>query len=223
MNGNASAGDVRRRRIGRFQHKLSNRLRGGQCDRHTAAQRKTPDNNSIRAVSRRRESIGRRRILKQPRFGRPPAGAGVTPIGQGDEPGPVGRDASKPVDGASQEIAVAGKIQHDRMSRFGRNMPDNDLLAIRRRQKMFFSFRKAGRFRRRSLRLRNRKEQRRAAGRTVKQRAHRGSRADSESDEPFQDRSWQCTRDASMRRHIPLTIFSVIFLASPSSIMVLSR
>ena len=46
------AGNIRYRRIGGFQYHLSDRLLGRQRDRDTAAQRKTPNDNSIRAVSR---------------------------------------------------------------------------------------------------------------------------------------------------------------------------
>ena len=46
------------------------------------------------------------------------------------------------------------------MARFCRDVPDNDVLAVGRGQKMLFSFRKAGSGRRRPHRLRYRKDER---------------------------------------------------------------
>jgi hypothetical protein len=110
------------------------------------------------------------------------------------------------------------------MAGFCRDVPDDDLLAVARGQKVFFSFRKARGFRRHPPDRRNRKQH--GALRGIKHRKTDEIAAHNESNEPFQDDHLSTImRDPPWPRwrYIPLTIFSVIFLASPSSIMVLSR
>ena len=45
---------------------------------------------------------------------------------------------AKAAEEPGQIIAIAVEIKHDRMARLGRHVPDDDLLAIRGRQDMFF-------------------------------------------------------------------------------------
>ncbi len=89
------AGNVRDRRIGRFQDQFPDRLRGRQRHRNPGPERESPDDDSIRAVPRGGEGIGRRGIQQQPSLAGLAARAGITPIGQRDEPGPVRADAAK--------------------------------------------------------------------------------------------------------------------------------
>ena len=106
-NRNSERGDIRRRRIGRFQDQLSDRLLGRQRHRDAGAERKAPDDDPICAVARRREGIGRRGILQQPLLARLPARAGIAAIGQRDEAGAVGDELAKAADEAGQKIAIA--------------------------------------------------------------------------------------------------------------------
>ena len=150
-----------------------------------ATQRKPPEDNPLRAVACRREGIGSRGIAQQPLLAGPSARAGIAPIGQRDEAGTVSGDASKMADERSQEITIAGKIDHGRMARSRRHVPDNDLLAIRRRQNMFFRFRKAGSFGSGAYGLRDRKHQRPLREEQDRKTAEIAARG--ENDEPFQD------------------------------------
>src|ERR1700709_2785854 len=107
------------------------------------------------------------------------------------------------------------------MTRLGRNVPDDDLLTIRRGQELFFGFRKARGFGGRAFRLRYRKEERALR---KKQHAKTGDiNGRDDNQEPFQDDHVRKTQARRKRPYKALTMFSVIFLASPSSIMVLSR
>ena len=51
---------------------------------------------------------------------------------------------AKTVKEAREKIAVAVEMENDRMARSPRNVPDEDFLAVRRGQNMFFGFREAG-------------------------------------------------------------------------------
>src|SRR5947207_10247074 len=102
------------------------------------------------------------------------------------------------------------------MARPRRNVPDDDLLAVRRGQNVLFGFREAGCLRRRAGGARNRKQERALHH---EQHGERAGISDGNDDqEPFQG-----GHDAPRAGYIPLTMLSVTFLASPSSIMVLSR
>ncbi len=178
-------GNVRDRGIRGFQDDSSHRLLGGQRDRHTAAERKAPDDNAVRTVSRRRKGIGGRRVREQPVLARLSTRAGIAAIGQRDDAGPVSDDVAKAAEEAGQKIAIAVKIEHDRMARLRRNVPDDDLLAIRRGENMLFSFRKTGRLGRRAHRLRYRKDERALREEQHRKTAEIADRC--ENDEPFQD------------------------------------
>ena len=71
------------------------------------------------------------------------------------------------------------------MTELCRDMPDDDLLAIRRRQDMLFRFRKAGGFGGSAYGLRNRKDQRPLREKQQRKTAEITARC--ENDEPFQD------------------------------------
>ncbi len=108
------------------------------------------------------------------------------------------------------------KIQNDGMSGLCREVPGDDLLAVRRGQQMLFGLRKTGRGGRGALGARYRKQERPLSQIQDGKAADITDRNDDE--QPFQD-----GHGFPRVRYIPLTMFSVIFLASPSSIMVLSR
>jgi hypothetical protein len=72
-----------------------------------------------------------------------PARSGIAAIGQRDDPGAISDQVAKAAEEAGEEVAVAVEVQDDGMTRFGRNVPDDDLLTVRRGQHMLFGFRKA--------------------------------------------------------------------------------
>src|SRR4051794_16341756 len=98
----------------------------------------------------------------------------------------------------------------------GRNMPDDDLFTVRRVQHMLFGFRKAGRLWRRALGGGYRKQE--GALRKKQSGKPAGITDRNDNQQPFQG-----GHDfARAPGYIPLTMVSVTFFASPSSIMVLS-
>ena len=95
-------------------------------------------------------------------------------------------------------------------------MPDDDFLTVRRGQDMLFGCRKARLLRRRARDGGNRKQKRALREEQREETADITGRNDNQ--EPFQGGDGFLQAD-----YIPLTMLSVTFLASPSSIMVLSR
>ena len=99
-------------------------------------------------------------------------------------------------------------------------MPDNDVLAIIRREHVLLRLGQTGHIGRRAPHRRNRKQHRALFEKQHGDAAEIADRNDNQ--QPLQDGHFR-TDLAAARGYIALTMFSVIFLASPSSIMVLSR
>src|ERR1700733_4429754 len=98
--------------------------------RDAGPERESPDHDLIGHVPRGGKSVRGSRIQQQSRFARLAARTSIATIGQRDEPGAVSGDAAKAADEAGQRIAIAVKEQHDRMTWFRRDVPDDYLLAI---------------------------------------------------------------------------------------------
>jgi hypothetical protein len=114
------------------------------------------------------------------------------------------------------------KEQNDGMTGLCRHVPDDHPLAIRGKQKLLFSLGQTRGCRRRAEGLRNGKDERTLLEKQHGNAAEISNRGDKR--DPFQDGQHVRQVMGSWRaRHIPLTMFSVIFLASPSNIIVLSR
>src|SRR5439155_19394152 len=122
-------------------------------------------------------------ILQQSALARLPGRTRIAAIGQCDDPGPVGDDATKAVEEAGEIIAIAMEVEHDRTARLGRNVPDDELLAVSRRQDMLFGFRKARRLWRRAHTGRGRKQNRALREEQCEQTTDITSRNDDQ--EPF--------------------------------------
>src|SRR3984893_18926156 len=105
------------------------------------------------------------------------------------------------------------------MAGLGGHMPDDDRLAVFGREEMLFGFAKARGQRRRSADRRNRKQDRALLEVQHGKAAEIEHRNDNQ--EPFQDGHVRTVLRSSQPAYIALTMFSVTFLASPSSIMVL--
>ncbi len=117
---------------------------GGDRDGNTGAERKAPDHDAVGGIARRRESVGRGRVLQQPLLARRSRRSRIAAKGQRDQTGAVGGDALEAADTAGEEIAIAVEKQNDGTAGLGRHMPDDDLLAVGGGEHMFLGLGKTG-------------------------------------------------------------------------------
>src|SRR5271168_2429364 len=112
--GQFGGSDIRDRGVRRFEDEFADRMVCRQRDGDPAAERKAPEHDPLRAISRRRERMSRFGIEQKPLLARSPGRTTIAAIRQRDEPCPVLRDVTKAADEPRQEIPVAVKKQHDR-------------------------------------------------------------------------------------------------------------
>ena len=133
-------------------------------------------------------------------------------------PVPSAIEVAKAAEEAGEEIAVAVEVEDDGMARLGRHVPDDDLFAVRRGQHDALRPPESRPPAATCARVSESETGTSAARRTAQARPPRHKPTETTIRSHF--RTVMISRG---RRYIPLTMFSVTFLASPSSIMVLSR
>ena len=107
--GERRGGNVRDRRVGRFEDEPGERMLGGQRDRNPGAERIAPRDHAAGLVALRRKRIGGRRIREQAVLAGLSARAGIAAIGQRDQAGAVRDDVPKRPTDPARKSPLPGK------------------------------------------------------------------------------------------------------------------